>query len=119
MSFFGDPGDHPDALVLEIAGREFGWLLNKKAFEIAQDEGIDLQAFSEVEEDDVQGNLEALAALIYIGTIPFREAGEETPGLEDLDDVITPRVASQVGPEVMSLFQGLTDEEIEATMGKA
>lgn len=119
MSFFyDDPSEHPDAIVLEIAGKEVDWLLNKSAFEQAQDEGIDLQEFDEVEEDDIQGNLDALATLLYIGTIPFREAGEETPSLEDLDRAITPTVAAQVGPEVMAQFQGLTDEEIEDVMGK-
>jgi len=115
MSFFyDDPSEHPDAIVLEIAGKEVDWLLNKSAFEQAQDEGIDLQEFDEVEEDDIQGNLDALATLLYIGTLPF----EDGPELEDFDDVITPRVAAEVGPRVMAQFEGLTDEQIEDVMGK-
>ena len=117
MSFFyDDPADHPDALVLEIAGRDVHWLLNKTAFERASEEGIDLGQFDEVEEEDVLGNLEALAALLYIGTLPFED--RETPSLEDLGQVITPRTAAEVGPEVMAQFEGLSDEQVEAAVGK-
>jgi hypothetical protein len=112
--FYDDLTEHPDALVLEIAGKEVNWLLNKQAFEEADSEGVNLQQFDDVEEDDVQGNLDALAALIYIGTLPF----DKGPELEELDEVITPRVAGEVGPKVMAQFQGLTDEQVEAAVGK-
>jgi len=112
--FYDDPHDHPDALTLEIAGQEVPWLLNKKALSEAADEGIDFQEFEELEEDDMQGNLDALEALIYTGTLPF----DEGPTREEVGAVITPRIAAQVAPQVMSQFQGLEDEEIEAAVGK-
>jgi hypothetical protein len=116
MGFFGDASDHPDTLTLDIAGKEVPWLLNKQAFEAAQEEGIHLADFGDVDEDDVQGNLDALAHLLYIGTLPFED--QDTPTLEDFDAVLTPRVASEVGPKIMAQFQGLTDEEVEAAVGK-
>lgn len=120
MSFFPeDPADHPDSLVLEIAGKEVGWLLNKSAFETAEEEGIDFNDLQTVDEEDVGANLDALAKLLYVGTIPFRESGRDTPSLEDLDNVITPRVAAEVGPRIMGQYQGLTDEEVEEALGKA
>jgi len=120
MSFFlDDPADHPDAITLEIAGKEVPWLLNKMAFEEAAEEGIDFGQFQDLDDDDVQGNLDALAALLYVGTIPFRMAGEDMPRLHDFDMILTPRVASQVGPQVMAQFQGLTDEQIEEVMGES
>ena len=120
MSFFlDDPADHPDAITLEIAGKEVPWLLNKSAFEAAADEGIDFDKFQDLDDTDVQGNLDALAAVLYIGTIPFRQAGEEMPSRDEFDNVLTPRVAAKVGPQVMAQFQGLTDEQIEEVMGEA
>jgi hypothetical protein len=112
--FYDDPSDHPDALTLEIAGVEVPWLLNKAAFSQAADEGIDFQAFSDLEEDDTQGNLEALEALIYVGTLPF----DGGPTREEIGEVITPRVAAEVAPQVMAQFKGLDDQEIEAAVGK-
>jgi len=117
MSFFyDDPADHPDAVTLNIAGKEVPFLLNKQAFERAGEEGVDLASFSDVDEEDVQGNLEALAALLYIGTLPFE--GRDTPSMKDLDVVLTPRIASEVAPQAMAQFQGLADEEIEDVAGK-
>lgn len=116
MSFFlDDPTDHPDTLELEIAGKRIFWLLNKEAFEQAEEEGIDFAAFQSLEDDDVTGNLDALAALLYVGTIPF---GAEITR-QDFDDVLTPRLASELGPRVMAQFEGLEDEEVEAAVGKA
>jgi len=112
--FYDNPSDHPDALTLEIAGKEVDWLLNKRAMELAAEEGIDLQDFEDVDEGDMQGNLDALAALLYIGTLPF----DDGPDLDEFDSVITPRVATQVGPQVMAQFEGLTDEQVEEVVGK-
>jgi hypothetical protein len=115
MSFFYDDlTEHPDCIQLEIAGKEVNWLLTKQAFDKAQEEGIDLTDFDDVEEEDVRGNLEALATLLYIGTLPF----EDGPSKEDFDLVMTPRTAAEVGPKVMAQFQGLADEEVEAVVGK-
>jgi hypothetical protein len=117
MSFFlDDPSEHPDALEFEINGKSFDWLLTKSAFEKAEDEGIDLQEFDEVDETDVVSSMESLITLLYIGTLPFED--RETPDLEDFDDVLTPRVAAEIGPKIMARYQGLTDEEVEDLMGK-
>lgn len=116
MAFFDDLREHPDCLELEIAGQEVPFLLTKAALSEAKDEGIDLADFRGLEEDDVHGNLDALSTLLWIGTLPFNG---ETPSKEDFDQVLTPRVAAEVGPQVMSQFQGITDEEIEeVTSGK-
>jgi hypothetical protein len=115
MSFFYDDlSDHPDCIEIEIAGKNIDWLLSKSAFETAEENGVDLTEFDEVEEDDVQGNLDALSTLLYIGTLPF----DDGPEKEDFDEVITPRVAAEVGPKVMKQFQGLADEQIEEAVGK-
>jgi len=113
--FYDDPAEHPDALDLEIAGKSVPFLLNNSAFGAAKSEGIDFAEFSDLEDDDVAGNMEALASLLYVGTIPF---DRETPTKEELDEALTPRIASQIGPEVMAQFEGLEDEEIEEVVGK-
>lgn len=115
MSFFvDDPTDHPDTLELEIAGQSFLWLLNKRAFETAHDQGYSFSHFNELEDDDVVGNLDALALLLYVGTLPF----DAEITLSDFDDVLTPRVAQRIGPKVIGQYEGLEDEEIEAAVGK-
>lgn len=115
MSFFvEDPANHPDTLELEIAGKSFLWLLNKPGFEQAEEEDIDFSAMQELQPEDVTGNLDALSVLLYVGTIPFDLPVEK----EDFDDVITPRIASEIGPKVMAQFQGLDDEEITDAVGK-
>lgn len=114
MSFFGTPTDHPDALDIEIAGETVPWLLNKAAIEQAKEEGIDFTDFQALEEDDVYGNLDALSALLYVGTLPF---DTDTPTKQDFDAVLTPRVAAQVGPQVMAQFQGIADEQLEEVVG--
>jgi len=58
--------------------------------------------------------LDALAALLYVGTLPF----EPEITREDFDDVLTPRLAQELGPQVMKQFHGLEDEQVEAAMGK-
>ena len=116
--FYDDLTDHPDALVLDVAGKEVDWLLNKRAFELGAEEDIDFAEFEDLAEDDVQGSLDALSALLYVGTLPFADEGQETPTREDFDQVITPRTAAEIGPQVMKQFQGLTDEEIDAAVGK-
>jgi hypothetical protein len=115
MSFFGDPTDHPDCLDLEIAGKEVPFLLTKSALEDAKEKGIDLAGFRDLDEGDVLGNLDALATLLFVGTLPFEQ---EMPTKEDFDQVLTPSVAAEVGPRVMAQFEGLTDEEVEAVVGK-
>ena len=112
--FLDDEADHPDTLELEIAGKRVFWLLNKEAFDTAEDEGIDFGAFQELEEDDVTGNLDALAALLYVGTIPF----DAEISREDFDEILTPRLAQKLGPQVMQQFEGLEDEQIEEAVGK-
>jgi hypothetical protein len=114
--FFETPSDHPDAIELEIAGQSFHWLLNKSAFEQGKEEGVDFSQFRELEEDDVEGNLDALASLLYVGTLPFDAPIEKA----DFDAVLTPRLAAELGPKVMAQFEGLTDEELpeEVTAGK-
>lgn len=116
MGFFGDPTDHPDYLELEIAGKSVPFLLTKAAIEEGKTEGVDLQEFQALEEEDVSGNLDALSSLIWMGTLPF---DQETPTKEEVDAVMTPRVAAQVGPKVMGRFEGLSDEELEDVVGKA
>lgn len=119
MSFFDDPHAHPDSITIEIGGKEVPWLLNKSAIETAKEEdGIDLQELEQIDEENLEEALDGLAALFYIGTIPFRENGDDVPTLEDFDDVITPRTAHRVAPRLMAHYQGLTDEEIEETVGK-
>lgn len=114
MSFFYDNlSEHPDCLQLEIAGKEINWLLNKKAFEKAKDEGIEISEFDEVDEDDVIGNLEALSQLIYVGTLPF----DYDLNLEEIDEVMTPAVMVDLGPKLLAQFQGLTDEQVEEIVG--
>lgn len=116
MAFFDDLREHPDTLILEVAGKDVPFLLTKAALSEAKDEGVDLADFRGLEEDDVHGNLDALSTLLWIGTLPFEE---DTPTKEDFDAVLTPRVAAQVGPQVMAQFEGIADEEIEeVTSGK-
>jgi hypothetical protein len=115
--FYDDPSDHPDALTLEIAGKEVPWLLNKSALSEAASEGIDFSEFEELAEDDVEGNLDALECLIYAGTLPFN-GDVDTPTRDEIAGVITPRIAADVAPQVMRQFEGITDEEIEAAVGK-
>ena len=115
--FYDDPSEHPDAITLEIAGKEVPWLLTKEALSKASDEGIDFTEFESISEDDVEGNLNALESLIYAGTLPFGEE-TETPTREEIGSVITPRIAAEVAPQVMAQFQGLADEEIDAAVGK-
>ena len=109
MSYFlDDLSDHPDAIELEIAGEAFDWLLNKSAFEEAEKRGADFGEFQELTEEDIVGNLDALATLLAVGTLPF-DLGIEK---EDFDEVLTPRLAQELGPDVMEQFQGLDDSEL-------
>jgi hypothetical protein len=121
MGFFpDDPSDHPEALEIEMAGRTFGFLLNKSAFETAKSEGIDLERFDDMDEEDVVDNLSALSTLLYIGSRPFSAYGHETPeSVEAIEDVLTPAGATELAAPVMSQFGGLDDEEIsELSQGK-
>lgn len=117
MSYFlDDLADHPDAIELEIAGESIDWLLNKRAFEEGEERGIDFAAFAELAEEDVTGNLDALASLLLVGTLPF----DLELTKEDFDEILTPRLAGELGPVVMAQFEGLSDEELpeEVTSGK-
>jgi len=116
MGFFiDDPSDHPEALEVELAGRTFGWLLNKTGFDTAEKEGIPFETLNErIDEDKIADNLEALAQLIYIGTIPFRKVGKETPAVEEIEDVLTPRGAREIGPALMAQFEDIADERLQA-----
>jgi len=116
MAFFDDLTEHPDYIDLEVAGKEVPFLLTKAAIEEAKEKGVDIQAFQDLKEEDVEGNLDALSSLIWMGTLPFDQG---TPSKEELDAVITPRVAAQVGPRVMAQFEGLSDEELDDVVGKA
>lgn len=115
MSYFlDDPSDHPDAIELEIAGESIDWLLNKTAFEKGEERGIDFSAFTELTEEDITGNLDALASLLLVGTLPFDLPIEKS----DFDEILTPRLASELGPLVMAQFEGLADEEVPDEVGK-
>lgn len=122
MGFFGHPSEHPDATTVEIAGKDVPFLLTKQAFEVAVEEGVDLSKLdTELDDETVEGaidSLEQLVILLYIGVIEFREAGHETPSMEDINRVVTPTNADRIANEVMKRYRGLTDEEIEAVMGK-
>lgn len=112
--FLDDEVDHPETMELDIMGKRVFWLLNKDSFDTAEEEGIDLTEFQELEEDDVTGSLDALATLLYVGTIPF----DAEISREDFDEVLTPKLAKTLGPKVMKQFEGLEDEQVEDAVGK-
>jgi hypothetical protein len=115
--FYDDPSEHPDALELDIAGKTVPWLLSKKAFEEAEEkEGVDFVSLEEIDEGDLVGNLEALAQVVWAGTLPFEDA--ETPTLEELERAITPKTASRIGPDVLAQYEGIVDEQVEQAVGK-
>ena len=112
--FFDDLREHPDTIELEVAGQPVPWLLTKSAFEAAEEEGHSMADFQNLEEEDVQGNLDALATLLWIGTRPF----DLDVSKAEFDEILTPRVAGEVAPRVMAQFEGLADEEVEDVVGK-
>jgi hypothetical protein len=117
MSYFlDDLADHPDAMELEIAGQPFQWFLNQSAFEEAEERGIDFSSFAELDEEDIVGNLDALSTLLFVGTLPFDAEIEKA----DFKEVISPRVAQDLGPKLISKYQGLEDEQLPdaVTSGK-
>jgi hypothetical protein len=117
MGFF-DPREHADKVDLEIAGETIPWLISKQALETAEEEGIALEDLEVDEEADIGEATQAVANLLYVGTIPFREVGEDVPTLEDFDVVVSPGLAQRIGPKIMAKFQGIVDEELEDVVGK-
>lgn len=118
MGFF-DPREHPDKITFEIGGKEVPWLISKEALELASNEGIEPEDLEASTEDAIDEAMDALARLLYVGTLPFREAGEKTPELEDFSRVITPRTANRVGPKLKAQFEGIDDEQAKEVMGES
>lgn len=113
MALLDDLTKHPDTLTLDIADVDVHFLLSQEAYAKAKDEGIDLAALDQVDEDDPAESLRALSTLVYIGNLPFGQA----ESMEEVEALMTPRIAAQVGPQIMAQFDDLADEVADDAVG--
>ena len=104
--------DHPDTITITLAGQELPFFLGRRTFTIAKKRGVDpgdiLNATMDADDEDLVDNIDAFAALLWLGVLVFPDIDVTR---EEIADVLSLREIQSIQEDITAAFGELIEED--------